>query len=76
MSEQTNAVKVDFASIIHLVYVYNSHLFSITVSININPISNISDFEEEFHSLNIDIYNGPPIYINNFIIVHYNINSI
>ena len=38
--------------------------------------SNISDFEEEFHSLNIDISNGPPIDINNFIIVHYNINSI
>ena len=38
--------------------------------------SNISDFEEEFHSLNIDISNGPPIDIDNFIIVHYNINSI
>ena len=38
--------------------------------------SYISDFEEEFHSLNIDISNGPPIDIDNFIIVHYNINSI
>ena len=38
--------------------------------------SHISDFEEEFHSLNIDISNGPPIDIDNFIIVHYNINSI
>ena len=36
----------------------------------------ISDFEEEFHSLNIDISNGPPIDIANFKIVHYNINSI
>ena len=39
-------------------------------------ISDISDLEEEFHSLNIDISNGPPIDINNFKIVHYNINSI
>ena len=38
--------------------------------------SHISDFDEEFHSLNIDISNGPPIDIDNFIIVHYNINSI
>ena len=38
--------------------------------------SYMSDLEEDFHSLNIDISNGPPIYINNFIIVHYNINSI
>ena len=38
--------------------------------------SYISDFEDEFHSLNIDISNGPPINIDNFIIVHYNINSI
>ena len=36
----------------------------------------MSDLEEDFHSLNIDISNGPPIDINNFIIVHYNINSI
>ena len=38
--------------------------------------SYMSDLEEEFHSLNIDISNGPPIDIDNFIIVHYNINSI
>ena len=38
--------------------------------------SYMSDLEEDFHSLNIDISNGPPIDINNFIIVHYNINSI
>ena len=34
--------------------------------------SYMSDLEEEFNSLNIDILNGPPIDINNFIIVHYN----
>ena len=39
-------------------------------------ISDISDLEEEFHSLNIDISNGPTININNFKIVQYNINSI
>ena len=41
-----------------------------------SEISFISDFEDEFHSLNIDISNGPPIDIANFKIVHYNINSI
>ena len=38
--------------------------------------SYMSELEEEFNSLNIDISNGPPIDIDNFIIVHYNINSI
>jgi hypothetical protein len=38
--------------------------------------SYMSDLEDEFHSLNIDISNGPPIDIDNFIIVHFNINSI
>ena len=38
--------------------------------------SHISEFEDDFHSLNIDISNGPPINTDNFIIVHYNINSI
>ena len=41
-----------------------------------SEISFISDFEDEFHSLNIDISNGPPIDIENFKVVHYNINSI
>ena len=36
--------------------------------------SNISDFEEDINSINIDISNGSPIDINNFIVVHYNIN--
>ena len=36
----------------------------------------ISDFEDKFHSLNIDISNGHPIDIENFKVVHYNINSI
>ena len=38
--------------------------------------SYISDFDEEFRSLKIDISNGPPINIENFTIVHYNINSV
>ena len=38
--------------------------------------SYVSDLEDEFNSLNIDISNGPPINIDNLIIVHYNINSI
>ena len=36
----------------------------------------LSDFDTEFQSLNIDISNGPPINIDNFKIVHYNINSL
>ena len=35
-----------------------------------------SDFDTKFQSLNIDISNGPPINIDNFKIVHYNINSL
>ena len=41
-----------------------------------SDLSDISDFDEECSSLNFDISNGPPININNFIIVHYNVNSI
>ena len=41
-----------------------------------SDFSDISDFETECSSLNIDISNGSPININNFIIVHYNINSV
>ena len=41
-----------------------------------SDVSLLSDLEEEFHSLNIDISNGPPIDIDNFKIVHYNINSL
>ena len=36
----------------------------------------LSDFENEVNSINFDISNGPPIDINNFKVVHYNINSI
>ena len=36
----------------------------------------LSDLEDEVYSINIDICNGPPIDVNNFIVVHYNINSI
>ena len=38
--------------------------------------SDVSDFEDEFHSLNIDMYNGFPINTENFNIVYYNVNSI
>ena len=38
--------------------------------------SYMSDIEDNFHSLNIDISNGSPIDNENFKIVHYNINSI
>ena len=119
MSDQTNAVKVDIATINHFVnnsllpsiivmfnlFISNLHIFPIPYPCSTNfykvfnqvwllllvgtadsgisdllrecsDTSFISDFEEEFHSLNIDISNGPPIDIDNFIIVHYNINSI
>ena len=36
----------------------------------------ILDFEEDCNSYEFDIYNGSPISTDNFIIVHYNINSI
>ena len=36
----------------------------------------MSEIEEEVNSVNIDISNGPPFDIENFKIVHYNINSI
>ena len=35
-----------------------------------------SDFDDECKSYNFDISNGSPIDTENFIIVHYNINSI
>ena len=38
--------------------------------------NHISDFEDQCKSLNFDLSNGSPIDINNFNIVHYNINSI
>ena len=40
-----------------------------------SDVSFLSDLDE-FQSINIDISNGPPIDVNNFKIVHYNINSI
>ena len=38
--------------------------------------SHISDFDDNCKSLNFDLSNGSPIDIENFNIVHYNINSI
>ena len=43
---------------------------------NISDISYLSDLDEECQSINFDLSNGSPININNFNIVHYNINSI
>ena len=41
-----------------------------------SDISFISDFDDECKSRNFDISNGPPFDVNNFLVVHYNINSI
>ena len=41
-----------------------------------SDIGFISDFEDDFQSLNIDLSNGPPINVDNFKIIHFNINSI
>ena len=46
------------------------------VSSNISDSSYLSDLEDECQSLNFDLSNGSPINLNNFNIVHYNINSI
>ena len=53
----------------------NNDSFS-DLSSNISEISYLSDFDDEPQSLNFDLSNGSPIDINNFNIVHYNINSI
>ena len=34
----------------------------------------MSDFEDDFQSLNIDLSNGSPINVDNFKIIHFNIN--
>ena len=46
------------------------------VSSNISDISYLSDFEDVCQSVNFELSNGSPINVNNFNIVHYNINSI
>ena len=43
---------------------------------NLSEMSYWSDFDDECQSLNFDLSNGSPISLNNFNIVHYNINSI
>ena len=43
---------------------------------NISDMSCLSDFDDECQSVNFDLSNGSPIDVNNFNIVHYNINSI
>ena len=43
----------------------------------VSDISYISDLDDyEYQSINYDLSNGSPIDVNNFNIVHYNINSI
>ena len=46
------------------------------LSSNISDISYLSDLDDEPQSVNFDLSNGSPINIDNFNIVHYNINSI
>ena len=46
------------------------------LSSNISDISYLSDLDDEPQSINYDLSYGSPININNFNIVHYNINSI
>ena len=46
------------------------------VSSIMSDTSYLSDLEFECQSTNFDLSNGSPININNFNIVHYNINSI
>ena len=41
-----------------------------------SDLSYLSDLDNECQSLNFDLTNGSPIDTNNFIIVHFNINSI
>ena len=43
---------------------------------NIIDMSYLSDLEDECQSVNFDLSNGSPINVNNFNIVHCNINSI
>ena len=43
---------------------------------NISDVSYLSDLDDECQSVNLDLSNGSPINVNNFNIVHYNINSI
>ena len=53
----------------------NDESFSDLTS-NISDMSYLSDLDDECQSINFDLSNGSPININNFNIVHYNINSI
>ena len=43
---------------------------------DVSDISYLSDLDQECQSYNYDLSNGSPIDVNNFNIVHYNINSI
>ena len=53
----------------------NDECFS-DVSSVCSDLSNISDLDIEYQSINFDLSNGSPIDVDNFNIVHFNINSI
>ena len=53
----------------------NDECFS-DVSSVCSDLSNISDLDIEYQSVSFDLSNGSPIDIDNFNIVHFNINSI
>ena len=42
----------------------------------ISDVSYLSDLDDICQSVNIDLSNGSPVDVNNFNVVHYNINSI
>ena len=46
------------------------------VSSNVSDLSYTSDLDFDIQSYNYDLSNGSPVDINNFDIVHFNINSI
>ena len=46
------------------------------VSSNVSDLSYTSDLDFDIQSYNYDLSNGSPVDINNFNIVHFNINSI
>ena len=46
------------------------------ISSVVSDLSYISDLEDECESVNYNLSNGSPIDVNNFNIVHFNINSI
>ena len=61
---------------IHLILTVNDDSFSDVCS-NLSDTSYLSDIDiDDCQSINFDLSNGSPINVNNFNIVHFNINSI